>query len=299
MIENLPGYPDNINRASDGNYWLAMVGMRSPGARPRAGACRASASAWPSACRATSGCSPTSTPAACCKFNEKGEILETLWDMAGVNHPMITSMREHKGYLYLGGIMNNRIGRYKLAAPIRTSSSTSSAGEGRRMIAALRQSATRLLGRGEASITMPMFDGALKPNHDAGRRRGRRRARRRRTIIAADGDGISGRRRRRASLRLDGGESARWRSASTAPSLRSLCLPGGGIAVALDGRTCASNGGALDGRRWKRPATRRSTPSNAIAVDGDGTLLVTDGSPQQPRRPLGARPDGAAAPAAG
>jgi ribose transport system permease protein len=28
---------------------------------------------------------------------------------------MITSMREHRGYLYLGGIANNRIGRYKLA----------------------------------------------------------------------------------------------------------------------------------------------------------------------------------------
>jgi ribose transport system permease protein len=27
---------------------------------------------------------------------------------------MITSMREHQGYLYLGGISNNRIGRYKL-----------------------------------------------------------------------------------------------------------------------------------------------------------------------------------------
>ena len=27
---------------------------------------------------------------------------------------MITSMREHRGYLYLGGIANNRIGRYKL-----------------------------------------------------------------------------------------------------------------------------------------------------------------------------------------
>jgi ribose transport system permease protein len=37
-----------------------------------------------------------------------------LWDLGGVNHPMITSMREHKGYLYLGGVSNNRIGRYKL-----------------------------------------------------------------------------------------------------------------------------------------------------------------------------------------
>ena len=48
------------------------------------------------------------------KFNEKGEILESLWDLKGLNHPMITSMREHKGYLYLGGVSNNRIGRYKL-----------------------------------------------------------------------------------------------------------------------------------------------------------------------------------------
>ena len=32
----------------------------------------------------------------------------------GENHPMITSMREHKGWLYLGGVSNNRIGRYRL-----------------------------------------------------------------------------------------------------------------------------------------------------------------------------------------
>ena len=29
-MDNIPGYPDNINRASDGNYWLALVGMRGP-----------------------------------------------------------------------------------------------------------------------------------------------------------------------------------------------------------------------------------------------------------------------------
>ena len=44
----------------------------------------------------------------------QGEVLETLWDPSGVNHPMITSMREHKGWLYLGGLSNNRIGRYRL-----------------------------------------------------------------------------------------------------------------------------------------------------------------------------------------
>ena len=48
------------------------------------------------------------------RFDESGRIVETLWDLGGENHPMITSMREHKGHLYIGGILNNRIGRLKL-----------------------------------------------------------------------------------------------------------------------------------------------------------------------------------------
>lgn len=48
------------------------------------------------------------------RFNEKGEILESLWDLGGQKHPMITSMREHKGTLYLCGIFNNRMGTLKL-----------------------------------------------------------------------------------------------------------------------------------------------------------------------------------------
>ncbi len=98
------------------------------------------------------------------KFNERGEVLESLWDLRGVNHPMITSMREHRGYLYLGGIANNRIGRYKLDGadpglrPVRQA-----LGE-EQVIAALKAFADRLLGRGDATITVPSFDGALKPN---------------------------------------------------------------------------------------------------------------------------------------
>ena len=30
LIDELPGNPDNINRASDGTYWLALVGIRTP-----------------------------------------------------------------------------------------------------------------------------------------------------------------------------------------------------------------------------------------------------------------------------
>lgn len=113
IMDNLPGYPDNINLASDGNYWLALVGMRSPaldlawrmpGFRKRMGK-RLPVDEW---------LFPNINTGCVIKFNEKGEVLESLWDIAGVNHPMITSMREHRGYLYLGGIANNRIGRYKL-----------------------------------------------------------------------------------------------------------------------------------------------------------------------------------------
>lgn len=113
VMDNLPGYPDNINLASDGNYWLALVGMRSPsldlawkmpGFRRRM-AKRVPVDEW---------LFPNINTGCVVKFNEQGKILESLWDLHGENHPMITSMREHRGYLYLGGILNNRIGRYKL-----------------------------------------------------------------------------------------------------------------------------------------------------------------------------------------
>ena len=114
VLDNLPGYPDNINLASDGNYWLAIVGMRCPaldlawrmpGFRNRM-AKRLPLDEW---------LFPNINTGCVVKFNEKGEILESFWDLHGANHPMITSMREHRGHLYLGGIANNRIGRYKLA----------------------------------------------------------------------------------------------------------------------------------------------------------------------------------------
>lgn len=113
VISDLPGYPDNINRASDGTFWLALLGMRGPaldlalkmpGFRKRM-ARRVAPDQW---------LYPNINTGCVVKFNEKGEILDSLWDLGGLNHPMITSMREHKGWLYLGGVSNNRIGRYRL-----------------------------------------------------------------------------------------------------------------------------------------------------------------------------------------
>ena len=109
LIDNLPGYPDNINRASDGGYWLAMVGIRSPtfdlamrhpGFRLRM-VKQIPPDEW---------ILPGINNGCVVKFNEQGEVLESLWDPGGTKHATLTSMREHKGKLYLGGLENNRIG---------------------------------------------------------------------------------------------------------------------------------------------------------------------------------------------
>lgn len=113
LIEHLPGFVDNINRASDGTYWLALVGirtpafdlaMRKPDFRLRM-VKQVPIDEW---------LAPGLNHGCVLKFNEAGQILESFWDPTGVNHSTLTSMREHRGYLYLGGLENNRIGRIRL-----------------------------------------------------------------------------------------------------------------------------------------------------------------------------------------
>jgi ribose transport system permease protein len=113
VIKDMPGYPDNINRASDGNYWMAWLGMRTPsfdlalrhpGFRKRMTR-RLPQDEW---------LFPNINTGGVVKFDSAGQIIETLGDMTGHSHPMVTSMREHKGYLYVGGILNNRVGRYRI-----------------------------------------------------------------------------------------------------------------------------------------------------------------------------------------
>ena len=145
------------------------------------------------------------------------------------------------------------------------------------MIEAMRQFGDWILGRGEASITIPIFDGALKPNQmleeaevvaefeDA-------------SDIAADRDGI---------LVADGGRVVRPGGKSEVARfdqpVTALCaLPDGGIAVALGGKDVRVKGGALDGFVSKGPANAPFQAANAISRLGDGRLAVTDGSLQQP-----------------
>ncbi|AJE49126.1 ABC transporter permease [Celeribacter indicus] len=113
VLDGLPGYPDNINRASDGNYWVCLVGMRGPVldmAMTRPGFRR----------RMTRRIAPANwlypniNTGCVIKITPDGEVLESLWDRGGVNHPMVTSCKEHEGHLYIGGVSNNRVGRWKI-----------------------------------------------------------------------------------------------------------------------------------------------------------------------------------------
>jgi ribose transport system permease protein len=115
VIRDMPGYPDNINRASGGHYWMAWLGMRTPsfdlslrhpGFRKRMTR-NLPQDDW---------LFPNINTGGVAKFDETGKIVGTLGDMTGISHPSVTSMREHKGHLFIGGILNNRIGRLALLA---------------------------------------------------------------------------------------------------------------------------------------------------------------------------------------
>ena len=92
VIRDMPGYPDNINRASDGGYWMAWLGMRTPsfdlalrhpGMRKRMTR-RLPQDDW---------LFPNINTGGVVKFDEAGRIREALGDLTGNAHPMVTSMR--------------------------------------------------------------------------------------------------------------------------------------------------------------------------------------------------------------
>ncbi|RBP18197.1 monosaccharide ABC transporter membrane protein (CUT2 family) [Roseiarcus fermentans] len=113
FIDGLPGYPDNLNRGSDGTFWIALLGMRTktfdlamrkPGFRRRV-AKRLAPDEW---------LFPNINRGCVVRVSEQGEILDVLWDRRGEKHASITSTCEHKGWLYLGGVSNNRVGRVRI-----------------------------------------------------------------------------------------------------------------------------------------------------------------------------------------
>ena len=159
------------------------------------------------------------------------------------------------------------------------------------MIDALIDWKDRLLGRGDASITVPVFDGALKSNNlleeaatFATLEAPEDLATDGRALYVADGGSVL-----RYDIGADAGAAQSGASASAAvvhsgPGVvvALACLPGGGLAIALDGRELRIVGGPHDGRSWNAVGGAPMHAVNAIGVAPDGRLLVTDGSREHP-----------------
>ena len=151
------------------------------------------------------------------------------------------------------------------------------------MIGALLDWKDRLLGRSDASITVPVFDGALKSNNlledapvfatlDAPQ------------DLATDGSSLfvaNGKTVLRYDLASPGievhavaTEVHRFERSVSALA----CLPDGGMAVAFDGNEVRIVGGAHDGRHWNAAAGKPLHAVNALSIGTSDRLLVTDGS---------------------
>jgi Strictosidine synthase len=139
----------------------------------------------------------------------------------------------------------------------------------------VRDFAQGFLGRGEATITVPSFDGALKPNQALERAE---------TLFECDApeelatDGINVYLADGAGLaRIEGNGAITIREFDR-PITALTCLPGGAIAVALNGREVRvyADPAAANPRLTFEGAGMRSV--NALAPAGGEALYATDGS---------------------
>lgn len=113
FVDNLPGYPDNISSNRRGTFWLALFTVRNDtadwlGPRPwvKQALSKLPTFLWPK----------PQPYAFVVQLDETGAIVGSLHDPSGARLHTITSAHERDGYLYLGSLHNNRIGKYKLPA---------------------------------------------------------------------------------------------------------------------------------------------------------------------------------------
>ena len=113
VVENLPGYPDNVTSAGAGVFWVALYGPRS------ALKDRAMSTPWLRKVAARipgPGLTRTRRHGMAVAVTHLGRVLHFLDDPEGGFAP-VTTVREHGGSLYLGSLGEGAIGR--VTAPIR------------------------------------------------------------------------------------------------------------------------------------------------------------------------------------
>lgn len=111
FIENLPGFPDNASSNGQGTFWVALFTVRNDlvdGLHPhpwvKSLIAKLPKSFWPSP-------QPYGFVIA---VDEQGQIIKSFQDPSGENLNTVTSAYERDNYLYLGSLINDRIGKFKL-----------------------------------------------------------------------------------------------------------------------------------------------------------------------------------------
>ncbi len=111
FLDNLPGFPNNVTSNRRGTFWLALFTVRNdqmdgmhPSPFVKKIVSRLPKFMWPKP-------KPYGFVLA---INEDGKITRSLQEPTGEHLKEITCAREHAGYLYLGSLHNDRIGKYKL-----------------------------------------------------------------------------------------------------------------------------------------------------------------------------------------
>jgi sugar lactone lactonase YvrE len=114
MADNLPGFPDNLSRSPEGNFWVAFFTVRNarldsihPHPFLKKLLSRLPAIFWPKPARygLVALLAPT------------GQPLLSLHDPEGERVHTITTAREHDGVLYLGTLHDSWLARYDLGQP--------------------------------------------------------------------------------------------------------------------------------------------------------------------------------------
>lgn len=147
------------------------------------------------------------------------------------------------------------------------------------MIEALKNLRDKLLGRGDAAISIPTLDGACKPNRlledasiigtlDAPEDL----ATDGETLYVADGTRV---------LRLDGDQFVEHMQLDGIITALA-CTPAGELVAAIDGRLVTMISGPSKGLSWMGADGIPFVSVNAIHTTQDGLLLVTDGSQHRP-----------------
>jgi sugar lactone lactonase YvrE len=111
LIDNLPGFPDNLATGSNGIFWIAMPSERNAlldRLLPLPGALRKAVWALPEALQ------PDATRSVfVLGIDANGAVVHNLQAPADSYH-YVTGVREHDGHLYLGSLMDSAVARVAL-----------------------------------------------------------------------------------------------------------------------------------------------------------------------------------------